>query len=657
MKSSLRTKLMVGFLSVIVISGIVTVWVGVHMIGDEVIRRAQEKVHLDLNSAREIYNQRLESISEVLRLTAVRFFLKESLLAGKPGATEAELLRILESENLDVLTMTDRNGTVIFRARNPGLRGDSQAGDQIVATVIETNQMVAGTQIVPAAELTREGLDLAEQAHIEILHTPMARPRSDDVETSGMMLKAAAPILGYGGELAGILYGGKLLNRNYEIVDAVKGIIYRGSTYKGKDTGTVTIFQGDLRISTNVPDSGGGRAIGTRVSEEVYNQVIAKGVPWIGRAFVVNDWYITAYEPLKNLNGDIIGMLYVGMLEAPYVDLRNRVALTFTAITAVTILLLSIVMYFATSNIIKPLKRLLHATEKVAKGYLAYRVKIATDDELGQLAKSFNTMTEELEKTTGDYHALTQTLEEKVRERTLQLKEAQDQLVQSEKLTSLGKMAAGIAHEINNPLTSILINSHLIAEDLGDQADLNENLKLIIDETSRCSEIVKGLLEFSKQTAPEKKPADINRLLDDTLFLLKSHVLPSGVEIVRDLAGNLPVMAVDANKMKQVFTNIILNALEAMPHGGTLTIRSQVSEDMRSVKIEFEDTGCGMSREVIAKIFDPFFSTKEAKGTGLGLSVSRGIVELHRGQIDVESEPGKGTTITIKLPVSQSEND
>lgn len=657
MKYSVRTKLVASFLSVIAVSGFVTVWLGVHLIGNETIERAQDKVRMDLNSAREVYAQRLHRINEVVRLTAIRFFLKESLATGDLEPMKAELQKILETERLDVLTFVGRNGEVVFRARNPQIHGDNRADDEIVAQVLSTGEAAAATQIISRESLANEGPELAEQAHIVFVPTPKARPRTEREETSGMMMKAAAPIFDYDGDLIGVLYGGRLLNRDYEIVDTVKEIVYQGEVYKGRDVGSVTIFQGDLRISTNVLGSDGRRAIGTRVSQEVYDQVIVNGVPWVARAFVVNDWYITAYEPLRNTRGDVIGMLYVGMLEAPYADLKKRIILSLSAVTALTVILMSVVLYLTTSDIIRPLKELLRATQRIAKGYLGYRVEVLSNDELGELATSFNMMTAELEKATDDYQALMRTLEEKVQERTRQLEETRNQLFQSEKLASLGKMAAGVAHEINNPLTSVLINSHLIAERLGDKADIGEYIKLIMDETTRCSGIVRGLLDFSRQSSFEKKPVDVNRLIIETMVLLKSNILERRVEVKEYLSDDLPMIMLDANKIKQVFTNVVLNALEAMSDGGTLVISSRnwVNQEGRWAQIVFEDTGCGIPEDVMPKIFDPFFSTKPTKGTGLGLSVSYGIVEQHDGRIDVRSEVGKGTTVTVVFPISESD--
>ncbi len=650
---TLRTKLILSFSLVIVIGILLSAIIGVRLIGNTIVRQAQDKVRLDLNSAREVYKEESENIKNVVRLTAIRFFMISAILKNDWGKLKIELQKIRENESLDILTLVDKKGCVLVRARNPTIYGD-QPNDEIVNWVMLNKQAVVSTQIVLQKELQKESENLAQQAKVELIPTPRARPRTESVETSGMMIKAAAPVLDYSGDLIGVLYGGKLFNRNYETVDKVKDIVYRGEKYKGKDIGTVTIFQGDLRISTNVKRTDGLRAIGTRVSQEVYNQVIRKGIPWIGRAFVVNNWYITAYEPIRNLGGDIIGMLYVGMLEAPYIDLRNRVIFTFLGIAFVSVILLSIIAYLTTTNIIKPLRELLYATQKVAKGNLAHRVQIKSQDEIGQLANSFNHMTMELQKATQNYLMLNRTLEDKVREKSRELKEAQDQLIQSEKLTSVGKLAAGIAHEINNPLTSILINSHLIAEKLKGDDRFREDLNLIIDETTRCSSIVEGLLEFSRQTPPEKNPADINEVIEKTLLLLRSQLLVHNVEVDKDLHRDLPKVMIDINKIEQVFTNVVLNAIEAMPDGGTLSINSQISADSRFIEIEFQDEGGGIPKENIRRIFDPFFTTKGTKGTGLGLSVSYGIVQQHRGTIDVRSEVGKGTSITIHLPLNES---
>ena len=232
------------------------------------------------------------------------------------------------------------------------------------------------------------------------------------------------------------------------------------------------------------------------------------------------------------------------------------------------------------------------------------------------------------------------------------LQETHLQLVSSEKMASLGKLAAGIAHEINNPLGGILIYSSLMMEDLPETDARRADLVRIVQEAGRCKEIVKSLLEFARQTEPKMEPTDINRAITDGLFFLVNQALFHNIHIVKKLDAFLPFVRGNASQLKQVFMNIIVNAAEAMRGGGTLTITTFCATDQKTVLVEFTDTGEGIPPENLTRIFDPFFTTKEVgKGTGLGLATSYGIVEDHGGKISVKSQAGEGTTFTIELPV------
>ena len=650
-RRSLRSKLILNFSLVIVVGMALSVIVGTRLIGTRLVDQAQDKVRLDLNAAREIYQGESERIRNVVRLTALRYFIKEALTVNDLEKLRTELTAIREHEGLDVLTLLDDQGAVLLRARQGIAPGDA-AGEETIQRVYETRTALVSTEILSAERLGQESPALAGQACIRLIPTPKARPRSEPEETDGMMIMAAAPVFDYDGRLIGVLSGGVLLNRNNRIVDRVKDVVYRGERYQGKDIGTATIFLEDVRIATNVMSAAGDRAIGTRVSREVYDQVIGRGQPWIGRAFVVNDWYITAYEPIRDIDERIVGMLYVGLLEAPYVAVKNRVLVVFLGIAFVSILLLAVIAFLTTSRVVRRLGELSVATGKVAGGDLTYRLRMKADDEIGRLGASFNRMTEELHKATERYRALMNTLEDKVREKTDQLRQAQDHLVQTEKLTSLGRFAAGIAHEVNNPLTSILLNGHLVAERLKEENPLQEHLRLIIDETTRCGTIVRGLLDFSRQTPPQKEPADVNEVVERTLLLLNSQIIMQQVQVETELERDLPELQLDVNQMQQVFANMILNALDAMPGGGRLIVRTRMPAAEGVVEVSLADTGRGISREHVSRIFDPFFTTKGTAGTGLGLSISYGIVRRHGGTIEVDSEPGKGTTMIIHLPVA-----
>ena len=236
-----------------------------------------------------------------------------------------------------------------------------------------------------------------------------------------------------------------------------------------------------------------------------------------------------------------------------------------------------------------------------------------------------------------------------------ELQDVQVRLLQSEKMASLGSLAAGVAHEINNPMGGILIYASLLMEDFEASNDPRvQDLKKIVDEATRCKEIVKSLLEFGRQTESRFEPIDINKAILDGLFFLENQVLFHDVTIVKRLDSSLPLFEGDSNQLKQVFMNMMVNAAEAMSDkGGSLTIATGSSPDQSSIIISFQDTGMGISPEIQSKVFDPFFTTKAVgKGTGLGLSTSYGIIQSHHGNIEVESEMGKGAIFTIILPVS-----
>ncbi|UCE99365.1 MAG: cache domain-containing protein [Planctomycetota bacterium] len=620
----------------IIICGLVATLIAMRLIGTSIISQAQDKVRIDLNSARHIYQDEIQKVKALLRLSAQRFFMKDAILEGDTETLKRELEKIRKMESLDVLTLADRNGWVIARARNPSGYVDNQANDELISLALSGREVLGATVIVTREELIKEGTDLAERAYIKFVPTPKAKPTLETVETSGMMIKAAAPVFGYDGGLIGVLYGGNLLNRNYEIVDEVKEIVYQGVKYKGKDIGTATIFQRDLRISTNVQRDDGSRAIGTRVSEEVYEQVLVKGLPWIDRAFVVNNWYIAAYEPIKDIKGKIIGILYVGILEEKFIDMRKKAIVWFLGITLAGMLIALIVSSFLAEGVLQPIKRLLFASGQWAKGNLEYRIKTTRKDEIAELSETFNSMASSLKER-----------DDKLKEYTSQ------QIMKSERLATLGQLAAGVAHEINNPLGAVLMYAHLALEDLQEKDVLRENLEKTVTEASRCKSIVKGLLDFARQTEPKVEESDINETLQRTLAIVENQALFQNVKVSKDFCPSLPKVFMDVSQMQQVFTNIVLNGAEAMEGKGEMTVSTRMAADNEYIEIEFSDTGCGIAPENHEKIFDPFYTTKEiGRGTGLGLSISHGIIARHDGTIEVKSQPGRGTSFIIRLPLT-----
>ncbi len=311
--------------------------------------------------------------------------------------------------------------------------------------------------------------------------------------------------------------------------------------------------------------------------------------------------------------------------------------------------------------VVRPVAALVVGTQQVTRGDLEHEIRVQRSDELGVLARSFNEMTRSLKTARADLRKLNESLEHQVEQRTAELRSAQAQLIQSEKLSSLGKLAASIAHEINNPLAGILVYAKLLIRmqedaETGEKARVAslKNLRLIQRETERCSAIVRNLLDFARQRPVSLKQVDVVAAVGEALTLVEHQMSMQGVSLIRQM-GPAAIVEADFGQLRQAFLNIALNACDAMAKGGSLTVTSRLLDEARTVEIVFEDTGVGIPPDHLSKILDPFFTTKE-KGTGLGLSVVYGIVERHKGKLDIQSQVGQGTRVTIRLPIIETES-
>jgi two-component system NtrC family sensor kinase len=353
----------------------------------------------------------------------------------------------------------------------------------------------------------------------------------------------------------------------------------------------------------------------------------------------------------------VLGVLDIGMSLAD-VDKGIKSAQNKMIVFAiVAFLVISVAISISIKRYVtRPVKELVKATKKIAEGDLNHSIPVKTEDEIGQLASGFTQMTSDLRKADEKLVEWAKILEQKVEERTEELRKTQNQLLQSEKMASLGKLAAGVAHEINSPLTGILTYSSLLFKAKKDEDPDKEDLEVIVNETNRCKMIVKGLLDFARQTEPQKALSDMNEVIDKSVNLISHQATMQNVKIEKKNKPDLPKMMIDAGQIQQVFINILLNAIEAMPQGGALTLSSGIEDEMAA--IQFTDTGIGIPEENLPKIFDPFFTTKkQGKGTGLGLSVSYGIIERHQGKLEVKSQVGKGTTFTVRLPIIEKTSE
>jgi two-component system NtrC family sensor kinase len=366
----------------------------------------------------------------------------------------------------------------------------------------------------------------------------------------------------------------------------------------------------------------------------------------------------------------VLGVLDVAMslepAEARIAGLtRNAMLLSLGAVLFIT----GILFFMVWQSVRRPINLLVQATRRVVHGDPAMPVPRGATAEIGILAKSFNEMVESLNSSRSQLEDWASTLEDKVSEKAQELREAQYQVVQAEKLSSVGLVAAGIAHELNSPLMAIITFTHLVRSKVGEDEQAQEDLRMIEREANRCATIVRQLLDYSRKQSqePETELCRIGPIVDGALKLLKIEARNSGIQVETVIPANLPYVDVNSSQLMQVFVNLIMNAVQAMPDGGLLHIESSVVDAGEYAKAGLpphhantlvrtcvRDTGVGIPLDALAKVFDPFFTTKPVgQGSGLGLSVSLGIVRGYRGTILVASDAVEGTEFTVLLPVAE----
>lgn len=536
-----------------------------------------------------------------------------------------------------------------------GPRGFDAKDWPVVAEALR-GQSHSAVDVLSGAELETLSDGLEAKAEIPLVDTAASAPTDRKVEDRGMILHAAAPIWIDGRNEA--LVGGVLLNRNLDFIDTINTLVYREQSLPEGSKGTATLFLDDVRISTNVRLFENVRALGTRVSTTVRNRVLDQGEVWLDRAFVVNDWYISVYEPIVDSYGERVGMLYAGFLETPFRLAKITSALTIT-ILFLLITLISVPIFLRwTGRIFLPLEKMTQIIARVEAGDLSARNRIEGETgEIAQVAGHLDHLLDQLSLRDKQLRDWAESLEHKVAERTKDLSEANqklatttERLIMSEKLAAVGEITAGIAHEIDNPIAVIQGNIEVARTLLGDKAsDVSAEFALVDDQVYRISSIVSKLLQFARPNeysgaANHITPASVLR---DCLVLTRHQTEVSGIVTQLDIRSETQVIMA-RTELQQVLVNMILNAAHAMPEGGTLTF--SVKDEANDVAIGISDTGIGMTPEVLARIFDPFYTTKQAQGTGLGLSISQTLVTRAGGHITAKSEYGAGSCFEIRLP-------
>jgi len=618
------------------------------------------KVGSDLVTAHEYFDRVLKGVGSRVETLAGAQRLQQALAGGRREAIDAELDAVRRRDGLDFIYLLDRSGKVRHAvAAQPG------AADHAVWPVVKAALHGSAGSVIDiydAAQLTAIDASLGDRASVNIVPTPLAAPDERQSETRGMIIHAAAPVIDARGQLVGVIEGGMLLNGNLGFVDALNAIVYRDGSLPLGSRGTATLFLGDTRIATNVRLFEGDRALGTRVSQKVREFVLERGNTWLDTAFVVNDWYVSAYEPVIDSFGERVGMLYVGFLEAPFRSAKqNALAVIFALFAAISLIGCAWSLYWAHS-IFRPIERMNRTIARIDGGEVEARVgATGSRDELGRLAAEFDHLLDVLAQKRNELQRSADDLDLKVAERTteleqanVQLREAQRQLVMSEKLAAIGELTAGMAHEINNPIAVIQGNLDVLREVLGPAAaPVATEIRLIDEQVGRVRLIITKLLQFARpgQFAGYVEAVEPSAVLADCLVLARHHLGKHNVRVEQAYAATR-LVSINRQELQQVLINLIVNAVQAMPDGGTLTLASSDWDEggqPRGVRIDVRDSGEGIRAEDIDRIFDPFFTTKKTQGTGLGLSISYSLVERYGGRITVDSVYGAGALFSVWL--------
>jgi two-component system NtrC family sensor kinase len=611
----------------------------------------------DMDLAQAFYQLKLDEVGAISYRLALDPWVNEGLpnaILRDPQAVQlideqiTNKIQVLALGGTHLIAVLDANGQVVaarvLSADNelsPVITSGSLGSLPIVADALSTGQPQMGTEVISASMLGQVGLDA--QALVPLVDTPKAAPELFDPRegTAGLALAGVRPILAPDGTVQGAVLSVHVVNNDFTLVDRIKEVA-------GIDT--ATIFHGDLRASTNVMTEEGQRAVGTRVSQDVYDTVLSQGLDYVGRAYVVNEWFITRYEPLRDHKNQVVGMLYVGALESSFQALVRTVTSRILLIALVSIALAAVIAVPIARVIIRPISELVEANRQVTQGDMTARVRPHGHGELAELGRAFNSMVEALQETQAKLMRALNNMAET-------LKETQQELLQKEKLASMGQLAAGVAHELNNPLATILLYSNVVYKETPDNDPHRDDLQMVIGETNRCKVIVRNLLDFARQNQVMAQPTDVNSLLQELVDEQRKYPRFGSTQFVVQLDPEVPPIEADPLQLQQVFVNLLNNAADSMEGkgGGTVTISTRLAPFGQGVRVSFSDTGVGISDENRAKLFTPFFTTKAVgKGTGLGLAIVYGIVKMHRGQIQVQSEEGTGTTFTITLPLQLS---
>ena len=620
------------------------------------------KVNTDLSVSHDVFERIKRDYLNALGKTAESFSFRTGLSLDNTESIRNQIDQLQQENSFSYIHLIDKNGKLITSDRSVTEIDYSRPSTALEAAKKGTPS--AGVEIFNARDLQHHAL--AERVRLPLIDTPRARPTDKLVEDRGMMIRALYPVIDSEANVLAILDAGVLLNANFTFVDVIRDLVYGPGSLTPGSIGTVTVFLDDVRITTNVPIRPGERALGTRVSNEVRTNVLDQGNTWIARAFVVNDWYISSYEPIIDVDGNRVGMLYAGFLEAPYrqslINALIVLVLLFFALMGLT----ALVAVKGAKSIFKPLELMSSVVQATREGEEKRIGKIVSKDEIGSLANEFDVMLDLLNDRKIMMQNWADELEEKVEERTSELKlkntelvntiqvlrKTRQKLVVAEKLAALGELTAGVAHEINNPTAVMLGNLDVIIAEMGSSLEpVQDEIDLVVSQIYRIKDITNNLLQYARPDAYAGylSEIDVNTLISETLKLLQHLRSDLDFKIDLDLESTL-MIKINQQELQQVLVNLFSNAIQALPQEkGRINIRTNDFQG-KSVQIFIQDNGHGMAENIVSKAFNPFYTTRgQGEGTGLGLSISYGLIRRYGGNIEVTSSLNVGTEFIVTL--------
>ncbi len=645
----LWVRVVLVFLFVVLLLGGATVYTGSVLIDHTVRREAQANTEASLRSARTYLDQRLLGLQQVLEAFARRAVVFNSLQDKPTPDIRVTLERDRLHYGFDVLSLCDASGRVVLRTRHPYSTEGNRALDPVVEKALK-GEAARGLAVLHADELAQEGDDLPRQAFLPLVETPRAKPRPDAAESRGLMLWAAAPVPGPDGKVLGTVYGGILLNRNWAVVDAIRRTVFGDETYAGKPLGTVTIFLWDARIATNVMTEAGNRAIGTRVAADVYDRVLESGQRWVDRAFVVRDWYITAYEPIRDPRDRTVGVLYVGVLDQKYADLKRQILNSFLTPVILAAIAAIVLAFALTKTITRPVNELLFATRRLAGGDLDHKPRnFRSAPEFGELIEGFSHMADAI----GERDLA-------LRQQNRELETSNDRLAQLNR--NYMEMLGFVTHELRNRLNNVIFSAAALRDGyVGPLTDKQRETAARVARNARgleemianylnLSRIEKGEMALNPQLVELRKD-----VVDPILAQVRGQLDEAKMTVENHVAEGITFEA-DPSLLRIVLDNLLTNAAKYGRPGGRIEIAAAQTHD--AVQLAVTNDGEGISPEDLPRLFGKFVrldqpSAKARKGTGLGLFICHEIIEQHGGRIWAESQFGQWARFTLSVPRSR----